>query len=136
MSCAAIQIANIVSTATAVGAVINLGTVQHRQNKCALSGSASGVILREPGYYTISATVTFTAPAAGNVTVVGRLNGEQLAGVTATETITTPNTEVRTVALTGLVYIPCGSAPATLTLANTGVASTITNVSVTVVKTK
>lgn len=137
MSCAAaIQTANTTSTATATNAAINLGTVQHRQNKCALTGSASGIVLEEPGYYPIFATITFTAPATGNVAISGQLNGGQLIGVTAAETVNTALTELHTVALTGLAYVPCGAAPATLTLVNTGIAFTPSNVSVTVIKTK
>ena len=137
MSCmAAIQTANTTSTATATNATINLGTVQHRQNKCALTGAASGIILEEPGYYPVFATITFTAPATGNVAISGQLSGGQMIGVTAAETVNTATTELHTVALTGLAYVPCGSAPATLTLVNTGIAFTPSNVSVTVIKTK
>lgn len=137
MSCmAAIQTANTTSTATATNAAINLGTVQHRQNKCALSGAASGISLLQSGYYAVTATVTFTAPTTGVVAVSLQANGQQVIGATAAESVNTATTEQHTIAITGLVYVACGSAPVLLTLVNTGIAFTPSNVSITVVKTK
>lgn len=137
MSCmAAIQTANTTSTATATNTALNLGSVQHRQNKCALSGTSSAISLLQPGYYAITATITFTAPTTGVVAVSAQANGQQVIGATAAETVNTATTEQHTIAVTGLVYVPCGSAPVSLTLVNTGIAFTPSNVSVMVIKTK
>lgn len=67
----------------------------------------SNVLIKKPGYYEINSTVTFSAAEAGNITIVVQKNGQNVEGITATETITTADTEVRTVYLHGFVKVGC-----------------------------
>lgn len=105
-------------------------------NKCALSGAAAGISLLDDGYYVVTATITFTAPDVGVVAVSLQANGQQVTGAIAAESVNTATTEQHTIAVTGLVYVPCGAAPVVLTLVNTGITFTPSNVSIVVNKTK
>lgn len=132
MSCkSAVNTANTTSTSVAVNAAIPLGTVQHRCG-CALNAAATGVTISQSGYYLVNVNITFTAPAAGVVAVTLQDNGASVPGATAAESVTTANTEQHTVAFTTMVRSATGAD--TLTLVNTGIAFTPSNVAVTVVK--
>lgn len=95
----------------------------------------NSAIIRRPGYYKISATVTLTAQTAGNVTITMQKNGQNIPGITATETITTANTEVRTLALEGIIRVLCHEGDVVLTLFNDSddVAITTSNVSISII---
>lgn len=128
-----------------VGGIINLGTVYRRYcKKCngvkTFDFSGLGVSLQQSGIYQITITATFTAPAAGDVTLEIYENGSPT-GVLATETITTADTESRSVTLDYFALVNSGCVLGNLTtladsitLVNTGVAATITNVVVDIVK--
>ena len=93
------------------------------------------IMIQKPGYYEINATVTLTGAAAGNVTITAQKNGQNIEGITATETITTADTEVRTLYLHGFVRILCHEdAMAAITLFNNSdIAITATNVSFSII---
>lgn len=116
----------------AAGGALPLTTVARRITPRITLGSDSANVA-VPGYYEVNATVTFTAAAAGDVTIALFQNGEAIPGITATETITTADTEVRTLALHGIVRVRCE--PLALNLVNTSeVAITTTNVALSVVR--
>lgn len=120
-----------VSTIPAGGA-LPLSTVARRITPRITLGSDSANV-GVPGYYEVTATVTFTAAAAGDVTISLFQNGEAIPGITATETITTADTEVRTVALHGIVRVRCE--PLAINLVNTSeVAITTTNIALSVIR--
>lgn len=131
MSCAAIYTANTASQSVAVNAAVNIGTIQRRFG-CALNAGASSVSISKPGYYAVNAIVTYTAPAAGVAAVSLQQNGAQVNGATVADTVTTAVTEQNTMSLTAIVRSTSGND--TLTLVNTGIAITPSNVAVTVVK--
>lgn len=131
MSCAAIYTANTASQSVAVNAAVNIGTIQRRFG-CALNAGASSVSIAKPGYYAVNAIVTYTAPAAGVAAVSLQQNGAQVAGATVADTVTTAVTEQNTMSLTAIVRST--SCNDTLTLVNTGIAITPSNVAMTVVK--
>lgn len=122
------------TTATIVaGGALPLTTVARRITPRIQLGSDSANIA-VPGYYEIDASITFTAAAAGDVTITAFQNGEAIPGITATETITTATTEVRTISLHGIVRVRCQE-PVSITLANVGaVAITTSNISLSVVR--
>lgn len=122
------------TTATVpAGGALPLTTVARRITPRITLGSDSANIC-VPGYYEIDATVTFTAAAAGNVTITAFQNGEAIPGITATETITTPTTEVRTITLHGIVRVRCQE-PVSITLANTSeIAITTSNIALSVIR--
>lgn len=107
--------------------IIPLTTIQRRRGRSVQNGTNS-ILLNTPGYYKITGSVTFTAPAAGVVNVQLQKNNVDVPGITAGETITTATTEVRTLNISGIVRVYCNEDIATLTLVNNGVAITIQNV--------
>ena len=127
----AIYTANTASQTLAVNAAAQLGTIQRRYG-CALNAGSSSISISKCGYYLVNMTVTYTAPAAGVAAVSLQQNGTQVAGATVADTVTTAVTEQNTMSLTAIVRSTSGND--TLTLINTGIAITPSNVAVTVVK--
>lgn len=119
------------TTASSVlaGGVVPLTTIQRGAGQ-AIRGGSNSVIFNRTGYYKVNASVTFTAPAAGTITIKAQKNGIDVPGITASTTITTATTEVRTVNVSGIVKVCCCDLPATLTLVNSGVAITTSNVEI------
>lgn len=111
--------------------VVPLTTIVRRRG-CAIENGTNSVVLNRPGYYKVTATVTFTAPAAGNVVLQLQKNGTAIPGITASGTVTTATTEINTLVINGIVRVFCNEGVATLTLVNTGVGITTSNVSLTV----
>ena len=111
--------------------IIPLSTIARRRSY-AIQQSNDSILLNAPGYYKVSLNITFTAPEAGDVTVELRQDGVAVPGATATETITTATTEVRTISFDVIVRVPCCGAPSTLTFVNTGVAISSSNIAVNV----
>ena len=107
--------------------IIPLTTIQRRRGRSVQNGTNS-ILLNTPGYYKITGSVTFTAPAAGVVNVQLQKNNVDVPGITSGTTITTATTEVRTLNISGIVRVYCNEDIATLTLVNNGVAITIQNV--------
>lgn len=134
MSCkSAVNIANTSSTNVATNANIPLGTIQRRYG-CALNATGNGIQLNAPGYYLVTASITFTAPATGVVSVTLQQDGVSVNGATAADTVTTALTEQNSISLNTIVRVFNGSAPDVLTLLNTGIAFTPSNISVSVIK--
>lgn len=116
------------------------------QNACGVKTfdfDGNSINLQQSGIYTVTALVTFTAPAAGNVVLQLTDNGVVIPGAIATETITTATTEVKTTTIQYqlLVDSTCvlgqySTQVKNISLLNSGVASTISNVVVNVVKTR
>ena len=125
-----IAIFAITPTAATVdaGGAIPISTIARRITPAIQLGSDS-LNVAVPGYYKLDATVTFTAPAAGDVTITAQASGVDIPGITATETVTTADTEIRTISLTGLIRVRCE--PLALSLVNSGVAIATSNVAVT-----
>lgn len=128
----AIFMINTNSTTVSAGSVIP-STVARRTG-CAIMAADGMVMLRKPGYYKVSATVTATASTAGDVTIVMRKNGIDIPGITATETYTTADTQTKTLYLEGIVKVLCYEGVPVLTLVNAsdGIDITTSNVAFTV----
>lgn len=99
-----------------------------------ITQSGNSVLLNDPGYYQVNVQVAFSAPAAGVIGLTLQQDGSQVLGATGAETITTATTEVRTISFSTIVRVTCGNAPSTLTLVNSGLAATYTNVAISVIK--
>lgn len=123
---------NTASTTVEAGSVIPCNV--SKRKGCSVIEADNMILLRTPGYYVVTATVTFSAAEAGDVVLSLRKNGVAVPGITATETITTADTEVRTVTLQGVVKVLCYEGMPILTLVNAsdGIDITVTNVSVTI----
>ncbi len=127
--------------------VIALGDVYRRycrKNRCGtkvFDNTSTGVTLNWNGIYKVTATLIGTGTEAGDVTVQLFSNGIAVPAAISTETITTPDTEFRTFVIDKFILVNnaevlgCNSTLAqTLTLENTGVGATFTNVTFDVVK--
>ena len=124
----------IMMTTTTASSVLANGniplTTRQRGAGQTIRGGSNSVIFNRTGYYKVNATVTFTAPSAGNVSIKAQKNGVDIPAMTASTTITTATTEVRSLAISGIVKVCCCDLPATLTLVNNGVAITTSNVEI------
>lgn len=132
MSCSnAIYVANTASQTVAINSAVNLGSVLRRFG-CGISGGGSGISISKCGYYLVTANVTFTAPTTGVVAMSLQDNGQQVAGATAAESVATATTEQHTISITAIVRSIAGAD--TLSIVNTGIACTPSNVAITVTK--
>lgn len=134
MSCKSnINIVTTSSSAVVAGGTLPLTTIVRRYG-CALNQSGNSVLLNESGYYLVNVTATFTAPVAGVVALTLNQNGSAVTGATSSTTITTATTEVRSLSFSAIVRVVCGAAPSTLSIVDTGVAATFSNIAINVVK--
>lgn len=112
---------------------IPLGNIVRRYG-CDIDGNSNGVNLKTCGYYYISGTITFTAPAAGNAEIAVNDDGNTVLGMDKTITVSTAGTEVVTLPISGVVRVFRNSAPDTITLINKGIAIDMTDLALTAVK--
>ena len=139
---------NTGSQTVLANSTINLGTPVYRkyckrtcQGLPTFDATSAGITLNGQGIYHITATFVGAGTAAGDLTIQMYDNGEIVTGATSTETITTANTEQRTLVID--YYVKVDSAcvlgnwsvsPKTLTFINDGVGATFSNVVVNIEK--
>lgn len=126
--------------------IINLGSVIRKYCKkinCVPTFNFTGqtISLLQSGIYEVSVNITFTGEVAGTATFQLEKNGVALTGATASETISVVDTEVRSVAFNFpiLVNNTCvlntlSTDLTNLTVVNTGIETTIQNITVFVTK--
>ena len=127
--------------------IISLGSVYRKYCKRASNGlptfasDGNSVTLNGQGIYHVTATLVGAGTAAGTLTVQMLENGVQVVGGVASETITTADTELRTLVIDRYVLVDntcllgCTSTLAkTISFENTGVGATFSNVVVNVDK--
>lgn len=91
--------------------IINIGNSYRRydkKNKCgiyAFSRTANDISLQHSGIYHVTATLVGSGDVAGVITVQFAINGELVDGAISSETITTPDTELRTFVLDYYVLV-------------------------------
>ena len=122
-----IYLITITEESVLANGIIPLETIARRRG-CVCEQSGNSITLNRPGYYKLTGSITFTAPVAGVVTIDATKNGNEIPGITASETITTATTEVRTLNISGIIRVMCGEGAPSIALVNSGVA-TISNVS-------
>ena len=131
---------NIYAVTTASSAVVANGTlplatiVRRRGNNLNLSGNSISIADCGSNYYLVNVNATFTAPEAGVVTLNLQQNGVNVTGATASTTVTTPTTEVRSLSFTAIVRTFNNSTLDSLTITNAGIAATFSNIAITVTK--
>ena len=82
--------------------VVNIGSVYRKfckKNYCgvtAFNRTAQDISLQHSGIYHVTATLVGSGDVAGVITVQLYVNGEPISGAFSSETITTPDTELRT----------------------------------------
>ena len=140
-------LANTAAQDVVAGGLVNLGTVYRRfskKNECGLGTFnyfGTGVSLNHKGIYEVEVTAVVSAPAAGVVTLQLEQNGVLIPAAFASETITTADTELRTLNFSYFILVdndlvlnyPTTTAQS-LTIRNTGVESTIENIVVNITK--
>ena len=127
--------------------IISLGTVYRKYCKKANNGlptfanDSNSITLNGQGVYHITATLVGAGTTAGTLTVQMLENGVPVVGGVASETITTADTELRTLVIDRYVLVDntcllgCTSTIAkTISFENTGVGATFSNVVVNVDK--
>lgn len=123
----------MMTTATAssvlADGIIPLTIISRRRGQ-ALNAGNDGILLNRAGYYKVNASISFTAPAEGDVTITAQKNGIDIAGLTATTSVSAADTVYSNISLSGIVRVFCNEGLATLTLVNSGVAITTSNVEI------
>ena len=123
-----LYIATTTSTSVAAKGIVPFTTTVRRRGLDIQRGGG-GAVIEDCGsnYYDVDVSATFTAPVAGTVTFKLQQNGNDVIGATASTTITTPTTEVRSVSFPATIRtFNCGSID-TLTVVCSGVAVTLSN---------
>lgn len=136
MSCKSnIYVATTSSSAVVANGTLPLATVVRRRgNDVNLSGNAVAITDCGSNYYLVSVNATFTAPAAGVVTLNLQQNGVNVTGATASTTVTTPTTEACSLSFTAIVRTFNSQGIDALSIVNAGVAATFSNIAMTVEK--
>lgn len=136
MSCKSnIYVATTTSSSVVADGVLPLATiVRRRGNDVNLSGNSIAITDCGSNYYLVTVTGTFTAPVAGTITLNLQQNGVNVTGATASTTITTATTEVRSLSYTAIVRTFNNQSIDSLSVVNAGVAATFSNIAVSVVK--
>lgn len=137
---------NTTQTVLADG-VLALGTVYRRycrKNRAGVptfTATTDSVTLNTEGVYHITAKVVGSGTVAGDLSIALAVNGEAVEGAVATETVTTADTELHTLALDEYILVDSScvlgvssTASKTITLENTGVGATFTNVVLNITK--
>lgn len=133
MSKSLIQTVNQSSQVVASNSIVDLGSVIRRFGcNCRLNGNA--IEVDGAGYYKVDMNITLAPTTAGNVTVAIYKNGVQLAGATATGSVSTAGNPI-TLPIQTTIRQGCNCDGGTaLTVVLVSGASTITNVAMRVEK--
>lgn len=132
-----IYVVNNASVTVPAGSGIPVGGIV--REKCESCGcyrvSGTTINVTKKGWYLVSVSATFTAPATGDVTISMLQNGVEVSGATATESITVADTQPRNISFTSVIRVNCCS-PSTLSFEVSGSGATITNFATAIVKTE
>lgn len=114
------------------GGLVNLGTVVRRFGcNCALVGN--GIVLEGTGYYTIDVTASVSPTEVGAATLTAYKDGAPIPGMSVTGDVTAAGDSV-SLALSGVVRLPCCSSATTITFGLSGVDADVLNFPVTIRK--
>ena len=140
-------IKNIAPQTLVTNEIANLGNVYRkycRKNDCGITTfnfDGTSFTLQHKGMYKITITAVVSGTVAGNVTLQLLENGTPIVGAFATETITTPTTELRTMSIDYYVLVDSDCVLGNSTtqaksysVQNIGVGSTITNIVTNILK--
>lgn len=136
MSCRSlIYVATTTPSAVLANGTLPLATIVRRRGRDVnLSGNSIAITDTGSNYYRVTVTATFTAPVAGTIALALQQNGVAVTGATASTTITTATTEVRSLSFTAIVRTFNGGTIDSLTVINSGLAATFSNIAVDVEK--
>lgn len=111
------------------GSVLPLTTIARRTGRIIRSGNNS-ILLGAPGYYKVTATATFTAPTAGDAEIKLQKASTDVPGIVAGTTVATATTEINSLTISGVVRVLPFESVATITILNSGVDITTSNISI------
>lgn len=131
MSKSAIYTVNTAAPTVAVNGTIPLGNTVRRYGAC-IRQDGNAISICGKGYYLVTASVTASPTAAGDVTVTLLKDGVAVPGATGTATVAAAGTA--DITITCIVRNICDCGSSLLSLALTGTASVVDNVAVTVEK--
>lgn len=123
----------VTSTSTSVlaNSVVPIGsTLVTGYNRSNIAKVGTGIVIYDncTNAYKVTVNATFTAPVAGTVSLQVQQNGSNVVGATASTTITTATTEVRNLSFSTIVRSTGGCIDDVITLLNSDLAITISNV--------
>ena len=138
---------NISTQTVLADGIINIGSVYRKyckKDRCGtttFARSSQDVTLQQEGIYHVTATFVASGDTAGVVTIQLVENGIEAEGAFASETITTADTELRTLVIDYYILVDkdCvlgneSTIAKTISFLNTGIAATFTSVIVNVSK--
>ena len=136
MSCKSlIDVSTTTSTAVVAGGALPLATVTRRRGSdIAVSGNSIALTDCGSNYYLVTVNATFTAPVAGIITLNLQQNGVNVVGATASTTITTATTEVRSLSFEKIIRTFNTNGLDSISVVNAGLAATFSNIDVSVIK--
>ena len=137
---------NFTSQEVVENGIVNLGAVYRKYCK-RINGTrtfdfdGNNVILQQSGIYHVTVTAVASGSEAGDITLSLFENGVSVPGIFSTQTITTSDTELRTLTIDYFVLVDSACVlgnsavvSKAITLVNTGVAATYSNIVVNVEK--
>lgn len=136
MACKAlIDVANTNTASVVTNGTLPLGTITRRRMPLMDLGGDS-IVISDTGskYYLVTVNATFTAPAAGVVTLHLQQNGSVVPGAVASTTIATATTEARSLSFQKVIRTFNNVGIDTVSVLNAGVAATFSNVDVSVIQ--
>lgn len=136
-----LELTNTLSQNVIVDGLANLGNITRKYCCTSSNGvstftfanGSSSVSINQCGYYQVKVNATFTSGSTGTATIQLKSNGVSIPQAQASETITTADTEIRSLSFGTIVRV-LPNAPITLTIANTGIATDISILNIEMVK--
>ena len=128
---------NTSQTTVETNNVLPLGNVVKRpcNRNIMLSGSNTiNIIDKYENYYDIVVSATFTAADAGDVTLTLLQNNVPVIGGTATQTITTADTQVASISFKSTIRSSAGCNVDQIQILNAGIPATFSNISINIIK--
>lgn len=106
--------------------ILPITTIARRVGRV-ITNNSNSVVLNAAGYYQIDLTATFTAGTAGDVEIKLQANSADIPSAVASTTITTADTEIRSLSFSTIVRVLPYS-PVVITAVNSGVAIETSNI--------
>lgn len=131
MSKSLIYMANTSSQSLVDGGVVNFGFIRSRYG-CNCQSNGSTVQVRGTGYYSIDTNLTIVAGAAGVVTVTLYKDGVTIPGAVASNIVSNGGTV--SISIPAVVREKCCDTTSLITAVVSGIATTVTNASIEVIK--
>lgn len=126
-----VKTVNSNATSVLANSVVPIGTtLVTGYDRCNIEVIGNSIVIYDhcSNGYKVTTNVTFTAPVAGTVTLLMQQNGVNIAGATASTTVTTATTEVRNLSFSTIIKSTSGSVNDIVTLLTGSLAITTSNV--------